>query len=273
MADSKIRFDRSGGFTVLPNGVLRDSRLSLKTKGLFAILASLPPDWEYTVSGLAVVCGVGRDAVRGALKELEAARYLEREQAHGDAGRFSGNVYIIHEVSTCPDVQPLPGFPSTDNPSTENPLTEKPLTGNPPELNKDLIQERLDKKDVQPELDTPVGQGPKQSVRPKADRLPKHSPQRFTGFWAYYPRHVKRDRAVAAWDKLKPDDALIDAMGRALVMQVAYWRATETDIHFIPHAATWLNQRYWENPPEEYVLPDRSTPEGPGGWAEDREVL
>ncbi len=37
-----IRTQRSGGYTVLPNGILRDTNLSLKTKGLFAIILSPP---------------------------------------------------------------------------------------------------------------------------------------------------------------------------------------------------------------------------------------
>lgn len=111
------------------------------------------------------------------------------------------------------------------------------------------------------------------TVTKRAGKMPKCKPERFQGFWDYYPRHLKRDRAVAAWDRLKPDDGLIDTMGRALVKQVAYWNATNTDIHYIPHASTWLNQKYWEAPPEEYQLPNQSAPEGTGGWAEDREVF
>lgn len=36
-----IRVVRSGGYTVLPNGILWDKRLSRKTKGLFAVILSL----------------------------------------------------------------------------------------------------------------------------------------------------------------------------------------------------------------------------------------
>ena len=54
MADM-IRLQRSGGYTVLPNGILRDTNLSLKTKGLFAIILSLPEGWDYSVAGLATV--------------------------------------------------------------------------------------------------------------------------------------------------------------------------------------------------------------------------
>lgn len=271
MAETKIRLDRQGGFTVLPNGMLRDSRLNPKTKGIFAIMCSFSEGWEYSVSGLSVVCGVGRDAIRSALKELEKAGYLEREQSHGERGRFGGNVYILHEVSRCPDVQPLPGFPSTVEPSTGEPSAGEPLTENPTQYNKDLIKERLNKdyivqsEDVS-NLDTP------EKDKPKPAQLPKHKPERFQGFWDYYPRHVKRDRAVAAWDKLKPDDELIGTMGRALARQVAYWNAVGKELQFIPHAASWINQQRWNDPPEEYQLSGR-TEQPSGGWADSKEVL
>ena len=70
MADSIIRGKRQG-FTVLYNSVLRDNRLSLKTKGLFAIMQSFPDNWEYNVKGLSTRVGVGRDGIRGCLRELE----------------------------------------------------------------------------------------------------------------------------------------------------------------------------------------------------------
>ena len=64
----------------------------------------------------------GVDFVRAAIMEDNAS------------GRFGGNVYILHEISKTPDVQPLPGFPSTAEPPTAEPSTE-----NPPQLKKDLI--------------------------------------------------------------------------------------------------------------------------------------
>ena len=85
MADM-IRLQRSGGITVRPIGILRDTNLSLKTKGLFAIILSLPEGWDYSVAGLATVAGCGRDAIRGALKEMETAGYLTRLRAHGVGG-------------------------------------------------------------------------------------------------------------------------------------------------------------------------------------------
>ena len=78
--ESTIRSGRKIGFTTLYNNILHDKRLSLKAKGLFAIMQSLPCNWRYTVSGLVTVTGEGRTTVRAALNELYIAGYLVRSQ-------------------------------------------------------------------------------------------------------------------------------------------------------------------------------------------------
>ena len=74
---------------------------------------------------------------------------------------------------------------------------------------------------------------------------PTWKPERFEGFWAYYPRGENRMGAVRAWDKLKPDDALIETIGRALQVLKASpaWR----DGVGIPYASTFLNGCRWED--------------------------
>ena len=51
--------------------------------------------------------------------------------------------------------------------------------------------------------------------------------------------------AVRAWDKLKPDDALIETIGRAL--QVLKASPAWQDGVGIPYASTFLNGRRWED--------------------------
>ena len=119
MADV-IRVRRSGGYTVLPNGILRDTGLSLKTKGLFAIILSLPEDWDYSVAGLATVAGCGRDAIRSAairsaLGEMEQAGYLRRTRSHGEGGKFAGVIYDIRDVAA----------PLSENPTMEEEAMRK----------------------------------------------------------------------------------------------------------------------------------------------------
>lgn len=69
----------------------------------------------------------------------------------------------------------------------------------------------------------------------------------FVEFWRAYPRHTAKDTAERAWRKLTPDDALLATMLSALGRhgQSAQW--LRDDSQYIPHAATWLNQRRWED--------------------------
>ena len=248
MAESMIRLERKGGFTVLPTAMLRDPRLGLKTKGLFAVMLSLPDGWEYSVSGLAHINGVGRDTIRNALKELEEAGYLTRERTHGEGGKFAGNVYVIREESAIPlplSENQAMEEPSSDLPTSDKPLLDKPSLDFPPQYNID--QSSIDLRDP-PKAPQGGPPDPKPTRRRRAAKsVPEWKPERFEGFWRYYPRHEDRVGAVAEWDKLAPDDALISVMARALEAQMASedWQKGIG----IPYACRWLRKRRWEDVP------------------------
>lgn len=70
-------------------------------------------------------------------------------------------------------------------------------------------------------------------------------PADFAAFWALYPRRVARMAALKAWRRLAPRDQAA-ALG-AMPAHVEYWRQAERDHERIPHAATWLNGRRWED--------------------------
>ena len=148
MGESQIKAGKRKGFVVLFRSAAQDSRLSLEARGLFALMASLPDDWSYTVSGLAVKAGCGREKVRRLLKELQTVGYLIREQGHDAGGRFGGNVYVLQE-----EAPPLPENPSNGEAENaplpentvngENRQRETPSTGFPPLQNKEYTEERL----------------------------------------------------------------------------------------------------------------------------------
>jgi len=60
-------------------------------------------------------------------------------------------------------------------------------------------------------------------------------------FWPLYPRKVAKDRAMKAWYKLDPSDEVIEAIQKDLPR----WRIKERQ--FVPHPATYLNDRRWED--------------------------
>ena len=67
----------------------------------------------------------------------------------------------------------------------------------------------------------------------------------FTHFWAIYPRHTQKGNAVKRWANMPRKDRF--AALEALPIHIERWRMTNTEEQFIPHPATWLYQRRWED--------------------------
>lgn len=92
-----FRVEKNANYTVMANYHLKDRRLSYKAKGLLSEMLSLPPDWDYTLQGLAVIATDGLDSVRTAVRELEQYGYLVRSQSRDEHGRMSVNEFIVYE--------------------------------------------------------------------------------------------------------------------------------------------------------------------------------
>lgn len=75
-----FRIERNRDYTVMSNHHLRDTELSLKSKGLLSMMLSLPEEWNYTTRGLAAICKEGADCIGSALRELEQAGYIVRSR-------------------------------------------------------------------------------------------------------------------------------------------------------------------------------------------------
>ena len=69
----------------------------------------------------------------------------------------------------------------------------------------------------------------------------------FDEFWKLYPRKESKQQARKAWAKLNPDQAQFSLIANALEYrsQTKEWLAEGG--RYIPHPATWLNGRRWED--------------------------
>lgn len=65
----------------------------------------------------------------------------------------------------------------------------------------------------------------------------------FEQFWLYYPRKVGKGAAEKAWVK-----AVQSTEASVIIASLGSHKFSE-DINYIPHPATWLNQRRWEDVP------------------------
>jgi DNA-binding MarR family transcriptional regulator len=75
----------------------KDTKLTLKAKGVMFYLLSKPDGWRGQVYDIVVNCNVGRDAVKAALKELRDYNYVELiRQRDNSTGRIT-SYYVIHD--------------------------------------------------------------------------------------------------------------------------------------------------------------------------------
>lgn len=88
----------------------------------------------------------------------------------------------------------------------------------------------------------------------------------FDEFWAVWPKRKAKQDAIKAWKKLKVTDSLW------LLIKAAIERDLQTDDwkknggSFVPHPATWLNGKRWE---DETVIPFRPKASAPDDFWKD----
>lgn len=254
MAESRIRRGKTKGFFTLYRDSAQDDRLSLEARGLFALMMSLPENWEYSVSGLAVKAGCGKDRIRRILGELQDVGYLIREQSHDSGGKFSGNVYVLQD-----EAPPLSGKPdngglgemtplSGNTVNGENRQRETPSSVFPTQKNIDLKEEEIKRPPKAPQ----GGRSAKRSRKRKS--IPEWQPERFEGFWSAYPRDEDRAKAVEQWDLLPKDKELMDKHGGsedALLREISRGLKRHLECEDwqdgkgIPYAFRWLRDRRW----------------------------
>lgn len=97
-------------FTMVDRDALRDRRLSISARGLYAVLRGLPGDWVFRQEHLACLCSVGKDKFSAMVAELkkigalaitphqlseEEAREKNAENPPGKPGKkyFKGHVF------------------------------------------------------------------------------------------------------------------------------------------------------------------------------------
>lgn len=88
-------------------------------------------------------------------------------------------------------------------------------------------------------------------IKPLLDSKPERKQftysDKFLVFWSAYPRKVGKGDAAKSFDKAMVEDnleAVLEAIEKC--KKTSQWQ----DIKYIPHPATWLNQRRWEDEPD-----------------------
>lgn len=85
-------------FVSIPPSLASDPNVSLKAKGLYLALAAIPREGLYKESELIAMSRGGRDAVRGAIKELIRTGWLLTWRQRDEDGCFEGTGFRLMEV-------------------------------------------------------------------------------------------------------------------------------------------------------------------------------
>ena len=143
---AKFNVERVQGYTIMSNYHLRDNRLSMKAKGLMSVMLSLPPEWDYSLRGLAAISRESVNSIAAMVKELEECGYIERYQERNANGKMGGAVYNLYEKPK--NDEPCHNLPCPKKPNTVKPSSEKPCTENEAQLNKYQLTTKKSNKEV-----------------------------------------------------------------------------------------------------------------------------
>ena len=137
-------------FTIISNNVLRDQNLSMKDRGVFCTICSLPDGWEFSIAGLSSIVPDGVDAIRASIKNLEELGYMQRTKTRGKDGKYISEIEIFTERQSMLD------YPSRTNRHGET-VTDEPsrvdqggktVTDNPTEYNTDNTKLNIKKDNI-----------------------------------------------------------------------------------------------------------------------------
>lgn len=136
---NKVKRVKNANYTTISNVFLRDKNLSLKAKGLLAMVFALPDDWDFSINGLCAIIKEGRTAIYSAIDELKEFGYCYVDITRNEKGNITGNDYTFFEQ------------PNAQQPNSENPHTENPHAVNQLQLNKDnnkVLNETNNEKEI-----------------------------------------------------------------------------------------------------------------------------
>ena len=242
------------GYTaVLPPRVRYDQELPAAGKLLYAEISSMTDVTGYcwaSNSYLGALIGLGKERAAKLVAQLERRGYIESEVLRDDRGAVTGRRIFITDLGL---MRLPPSMDKTEDPPVKNNGTPPVKNnGTPPVKNNGRLH--IEKNDIESNIIPPYNP-PKGGAR-KRTRVymsqPEWAPDAFSQLWRWYPTgglprpapRGNKQKAIRAWDALRPSPELIATIADALARQAAteQWREGVG----IPHLSTYLNNAGWE---------------------------
>ena len=262
MDDEKIGQEKTvpSYWAVLPSPIRYNPKLSSSAKVLYAELSSLTQSYGYCWADNDYFCrlyGITERTVIRLLGLLEETGCIRIEGGGTTKRRIFCGINPLADAAVDDQAPGRRGLKkATDKNVT---ATDKNVTATDKNVTA-IYNTEMDQDNGTIPPQPPRGR--REVRRENQTTAPAWKPERFEAFWRYYPaipdgnghgRRPAKARAVKAWDKLRPDDEEIAAMGRALkaLKESRQW----TEGIGIPYAATWINSRAWRDETEDLPTP------------------
>lgn len=216
---SVVRVNHNTNYTVMSNHHLRNLNLSLKAVGLLSKILSLPPNWDYTIEGLAAICKDGVTAVKSALKELKDEGYLVVTKLMPDKTK-SGRIEYIYDIYEQPQEKQELEKQGIENLQVEIQGVENPLQLNTNKSSKEVLSKE--------ELNTDYK-------------------EEFENLWSLYPNKKGKTNALNDYIKARKAGVAFDAVLAGVYNYIEYINMEKTPERYIKHGSTWFHQHCWED--------------------------
>lgn len=125
----------------------------------------------------------------------------------------------------------------------------------PPHIQEENIREENNiNPPISPQVDEEENEPPIKE-KPNPPFKTKKQEQLFAQFWNEYPKKVAKKDAERAWSKIPLDDLLFKRIMAGLDRARASPNWIKDKGQYIPHPATWLNGKRWEDEHGQYQAP------------------
>jgi hypothetical protein len=93
-----MKLNKNIPFTVAPNALIQDDRLTAQARFVYVYMASMPDDWIFYMAPLSTKLNMGVKTLRKYLAELEEYGWLTNNGQQNENGEFGANEYTIHST-------------------------------------------------------------------------------------------------------------------------------------------------------------------------------
>lgn len=227
-----VRVNKTNDYTTMSNIHLKDRHLSLKAKGLLSVVLSLPPDWKYSIEGLAAISKEKETSIKSALDELKDNGYFLITKKMPNETK-SGRIEYEWDFYERPHIEAEQPKQEVKKQGIENLPLEILSLENQGQLNTNISN--TDVLNTNNILDIPP-------ISPVDNRKAL-----FKQFWEAYPkckRKVNYDGCERIFIKIENLEAIFPDIMASLEAWKREWAKENNE--YVPMTHKWINQRYWE---------------------------